>query len=102
VTSTVAGQIPQLFSAVLGNTALTSSASATAAVVTQVVDGSLILLNRRKDRTVFGNTNYYGVNLMVQANDNGSRLCLADERQYPDGLHLCRHQPGQRGLPGWQ
>src|SRR4051794_6150116 len=65
VTATVAGQIPQLFSAVLGNTTLTSSARATAAVVTKVVDGALILLNRRRDRTVFGNTNYYGVNLLV-------------------------------------
>ena len=76
VTATVAGQIPQLFSAVLGNTTLTSSARATAAVVTQVVDGSLILLNRRRDRTVFGNTDYYGVNLLVQANDNGSNYAL--------------------------
>jgi Flp pilus assembly protein TadG len=76
VTATVAGQIPQLFSAVLGQTTLTSSARATAAVVTQVVDGSLILLNRRRDRAVFGNTNYYGVGLMVQANDNGSNYAL--------------------------
>src|SRR5215472_15904766 len=76
VTASVAGQIPQLFSAVLGNTMLTSSARATAAVVTQVVDGSLILLNRRKDHTVFGNTDYYGVNLLVQANDNGGNYAL--------------------------
>src|SRR5262245_6207271 len=76
VTATVAGQVPQLFSAVLGNTTLTSSARATAAVVTQVVDGALILLNRRRDRTVFGNTDYYGVNLLVQANDNGSNYAL--------------------------
>src|SRR5215831_302389 len=76
VTATVAGQIPQSFSAVLGNTTLTSSARATAAVVTQVVDGALILLNRRRDRAVFGNTNYYGVDLMVQANDNGSNYAL--------------------------
>src|SRR5215471_5989205 len=76
VTASVAGQIPQLFSAVLGNTTLTSASRATAAVVTQVVDGSLILLNRRKDHTVFGGTNYYGVNLLVQANDNGGNYAL--------------------------
>lgn len=38
--------IPQLFSAVLGNGAALSSARATAAVVQELVNGSLILLNR--------------------------------------------------------
>ena len=76
VTATAAQQIPQLFSAVFGNMKMTSSARATAAIVTQVVDGSLILLNRRRDRTVFGNTDYYGVNLLVQANDNQGHYAL--------------------------
>ena len=38
--------IPQLFSAVLGNTSGLSSARSTAAVVEELVNGSLILLNR--------------------------------------------------------
>jgi len=76
VTATAAQQLPQLFSAVLGNMTMTSSARATAGIVTQIVDGSLILLNRRHDRTVFGNTDYYGVNLLVQANDNQGHYAL--------------------------
>jgi hypothetical protein len=41
--------IPQLFSAVLGNTTGLSSARATAAAVQAIVNGSLITLNRRLD-----------------------------------------------------
>jgi len=46
--------IPQLFSAVLGNTTGLSSAVATAAVVQAPVNGSLITLNRRFDTSPAG------------------------------------------------
>ena len=76
VTATSAQIVPQLFSIVLGKTTGVSSARATAAVVAAPVEGSLILLNRRKDLTRFGNTDYYGVNMLVQANDNAGKYAL--------------------------
>jgi hypothetical protein len=49
VTVRVAETVPQLFSAILGNTTATVSARATAAVVESVNLGSLILINREND-----------------------------------------------------
>jgi hypothetical protein len=49
VTVRTAEAIPQLFSAILGNTSALSSARATAAVVQVRVNGSLITLNRAAD-----------------------------------------------------
>jgi hypothetical protein len=47
--------IPQLFSAILGNSAALSSARSTAAVVQEYVNGSLILLNRNDATEVLPN-----------------------------------------------
>lgn len=55
VTVRTAETIPQLFSAVLGNGAALSSARATAAVVQELVNGSLILLNRNDAIETFPN-----------------------------------------------
>jgi Flp pilus assembly protein TadG len=49
VTVRTAEAIPQLFSAILGNTSALSSARATAAIVEARVNGSLITLNRAAD-----------------------------------------------------
>ncbi len=49
VTARTAEFIPQLFSAVLGNSTALSSARATAAAVQTIVNGSLITLNRKLD-----------------------------------------------------
>jgi hypothetical protein len=54
VTVRTAEVIPQLFSAVLGNTTGLSSARATAAAVQTIVNGSLITLNRRFDTSPAG------------------------------------------------
>jgi Flp pilus assembly protein TadG len=76
VTARARENIPQLFSAILGNTMGTSGAKSTAAVIDMVVDGALILLNRQYDRARFGNSDIYGMNLMVQANDNQGQYAL--------------------------
>ena len=80
VTATVVETIPQLFSAIFGNGTGTVAASATAAVVDITVPGTLILLNRRGDRTAMGSVpggnTQYGVNLMVQANNNQGMYAL--------------------------
>lgn len=46
--------VPQLFSGILGNTTGTVSAEATAAIVSVVVPGSIILLNRQFDTSAAG------------------------------------------------
>ena len=67
--------IPQLFSSVLGNTEGVVSADATAAILTQVVPGDLVLLNRVADTGPGG----VGVNL-----SGGGSPSLAA----PDGIVL--------------
>jgi hypothetical protein len=54
VTVRTVESIPQLFSAILGNTTGLSSARATAAAVQTIVNGSLITLNRRFDPSPAG------------------------------------------------
>jgi Flp pilus assembly protein TadG len=79
-TATVVETIPQLFSAIFGNGTGTVAASATAAIVDITVPGTLILLNRRGDRTAMssvpGGQTQFGVNLLVQANDNQGQYAL--------------------------
>jgi hypothetical protein len=63
ITVRIREQIPQLFSAVLGNTEGVSGARATAAVIESVWPGSLILLNRRDEVTTHPQLDDYpGVN----------------------------------------
>jgi Flp pilus assembly protein TadG len=80
VTATVAENVPQLFSAILGNGLATVAATATAAIVDITVPGTLIVLNHRNDRTAMGQVpggqTQYGVNLLVQANDNQGQYAL--------------------------
>jgi Flp pilus assembly protein TadG len=66
VTVRTAETIPQLFSAVLGNTLGTSSARATAAVVSTIVNGSVITLNRAGDGGPAGN----GVDIQLKGGDD--------------------------------
>ena len=68
----VAESVPQIWSAMFGNTLMTVSSRATAAVGETIFDGNLILLDRENDSAPFGSngSNMYGVNLLVQANDN--------------------------------
>jgi putative Flp pilus-assembly TadE/G-like protein len=81
IRATAAERIPQLFSAVLGNTVGTSSARATAGVVDSIVPGSLILLNRENDCLPMGNENssVCGVDVLIQANDNQGLHALQAE-----------------------
>jgi hypothetical protein len=75
VTVRVTQQVPQLFSAVLGNSTGVVSARATAAVSDGIVIGSLRLLNREMDRIpadaglLAGNKDIYGLNMYGQAQD---------------------------------
>jgi len=64
VTVRAAENVPQLFSAVLGNTWGTSAAQSTAAVVEVIVPGSLYALDRENDAAPNGN----GVGLFLQGN----------------------------------
>lgn len=75
-TAYVAQTVPQLFSAILGNTKGLVASKATAAIVDSELSGSLWLLNRENDCVPLrGNT--CGVDLLVQANDNSN--CPKDE-----------------------
>ena len=78
VTATVSQRVPATFSAVLGRVGGTSAANATAAVVESRVPGSLILLNREGDCLPMesGSEARCGVNLLVQANDNGGTYAV--------------------------
>ncbi|MBK5294213.1 MAG: hypothetical protein JJE04_21355 [Acidobacteriia bacterium] len=80
VTAEASQTIPQLFSAVLGNPTATVRVTATAAIVQVEVPGSLILLGRQYDRTAMksppGGGLQYGINVWVQANDNGGLKAL--------------------------
>ena len=78
VSVVVSESVPQLFSAVSGNTMATVASRATGAVAETVFDGNLILLDRQNDPAgLAGNGgDYYGVNLLVQANDNHGQYAV--------------------------
>jgi Flp pilus assembly protein TadG len=61
--------IPQLFSAILGNGSALSSARSTAAVVQELVNGSIILLNRNDANEPFPN----GIGIDAVANPIGAQ-----------------------------
>jgi Flp pilus assembly protein TadG len=65
--------IPQLFSAILGNAAALSSARATAGVVQELVNGSLILLNRNDANEALPN----GIGIDAVANPIGAQAGVA-------------------------
>jgi putative Flp pilus-assembly TadE/G-like protein len=66
VTARVVETIPQLFSALLGNTNGISSARATAAIIPVVVNGALWTLDRANDP---GNPNGAGVDIVLKGHD---------------------------------
>ena len=72
VSVVVSESIPQLWSTMYGNTDMTVSSRATAAIGETIYDGNLILLDRQNDAAGFGNNGsyVYGENLNIQANDN--------------------------------
>jgi len=81
VTATAQEAIPQLFSAVMGNTWGNSGARATAAIIDSVVPGSLILLNRENDCLPMDTSNSLvcGVDALIQANNNQGLNALMAE-----------------------
>jgi hypothetical protein len=95
VTARVSETIPQLFSAILGNTSGITSARATAGYADSAATGSLILLNRENDCIPLegGNQTQCGVDLLVQANDNQGMYALRAD----GGILLASTKNGENG-----
>jgi hypothetical protein len=91
VTVRIQQQVPQLFSAVMGHPTGTTGARATAAIIENFTNGSLILLNRQADCT--GMTlpqTTCGVNLLAKGNStiNASGGILMASTRHGDNLGL--------------
>jgi hypothetical protein len=88
VTVRISEDIPQLFSAVLGNTLGTSSARATAVVIGVGVNASVILTNRENDTSGVGNGRNLGIIGSASVN-------------VPGGIRLASASSSGSGQNGW-
>jgi hypothetical protein len=70
VTARAVQTVPQLFSAVLGNTQGTVAARATAGIVWQTLPGAVYALNRESDCVTIGNKTSCGVDINVGGNSS--------------------------------
>lgn len=93
-TARVSERIPQLFSAVLGNTVGASSARATAGVVEQVTIGSLILLNRENDPAFGQGSGFKGGNIVVTSGIGGGSGTIVA----PGGIQMSSNASGAGGV----
>jgi Flp pilus assembly protein TadG len=96
--------VPQLFSAVLGNTQGTVSARATAGIVRQILPGSLYAMNREVDCTLVQNKTTCGVDIDLSGAASGT--CTLNGNSYssticaPGGAVLASACNGNNNPPG--
>ena len=110
VTARVSRTIPQLFSAVLGNTQITASARATAAFADYVAGGNLWALNRQfetpvvgrgeqgNDLYLWGNSELHAGGIILASNSTGAGT--SDEAGVVGGTGHVEGQTSIRGS-GW-